>query len=362
MTILHGQLIGLFSFDIGYEIDLDRARLLLDDAVTLEPERRRAAPAYIGHTTPPLRAPLGTRAVQLGNETVSAQAAVVVHEVGAITILLTMPLECDVTALPRLTATLAGTGPLEDAARALVDTLRPRLAPAVVKPAANDVVEDYYVIQVDRLDPPSSAADFLHAARGLLASALRCEAEPLSDAEIDDALRTQLSYYPDDVVVTDWNVAIVIDPDYALAVNVLEYLNVQLLELRYFDALLDRQVADTYGLATMRARRMPLANRPVQRALDELAAIRLDVASMVERLHNAFKLGGDLYLTKLYTRTADRLGLPTWEASVQRKLDLLHERYNVLAGRVSVARSEILEITIVILIVVELLVLLAGWG
>ncbi|MGH7893842.1 MAG: hypothetical protein ACREQL_04190 [Candidatus Binatia bacterium] len=359
---IRGQLIGLFSFDFGYEIDLDRARPLLEGAATQAPERRRAAPSYIGHTTPPLRAPLGTLSVQLGDETVSAHATIVAHEVGAVTIILTMPLECDVTALPPLTSTLTGAGPLEDAARRLADELRPRLAPAVVKPAASDVVEDYYVIQVDRLEPALSAAELLRRARGPLASALRCEAALLSDAEIDDALRTQLSYYPDDLVVTDWNVAIVIDPDYAAAVEVLEYLNVQLLELRYFDALLDRHVVDTYGLATMRARRMPLLNRPVERTLDELAVIRLDVSSMVERLHNAFKLGGDLYLSKLFTRTADRLGLPTWEASVQRKLDLLHERYNVLAGRVSVARSEVLEATIVILIVIELLVLLAGWG
>ena len=30
--------------------------------------------------------------------------------------------------------------------------------------------------------------------------------------------------------------------------DVLEYLNVQLLELRYFDALLDRQLAESFGL------------------------------------------------------------------------------------------------------------------
>jgi len=362
MPAIRGQLIGLFSFDIGYEIDLERARPLLRGAVTPGRERRRAAPSYVGHTTPPLRAPLGTVSVPLADAPVTAEAAVVVHEMGAVTIILTTPLACSVAALPPLTATLTGAGPLEDAARALADELRPKLAPAVVKPTASDVVEDYYVIQVDEVTPPLAAVDLLRRARGPLASALRCETDPLSDAEVEDALRTQLSYYPDDLVVTDWNVAIVVDPEYTAAVDVLEYLNVQLLELRYYDALLDRHVADTYGLATLRPRRMPLLNRPIERTLDELADIRLEVASMVERLQNAFKLGGDLYLNKLYSRTAERLGLPAWSASVQRKLDLLQQRYNVLVERVRAARSEVLEVTIVILIVVELFVLLAGWG
>ena len=92
-----------------------------------------------------------------------------------------------------------------------------------------------------------------------LAAALRCEASLLSDAETDDVFRTQLSYYPDDLVVTEWNVALVVDDvDYADTVNVLEYLNVQLLELRYYDDVLDRYMADTFALATTRPRGLPL--------------------------------------------------------------------------------------------------------
>jgi hypothetical protein len=357
-----GQLVGLFSFDLGEEIDLGRAGALISGATTTGAEQRRAAPAYVGHRTPPLRAALGTREVPLGADMVPARASVVVHEVGAVTIQLAMPLDCDVTTLPTLTATLTGAGPLEDAARALLDEIRPRLSSAVTGATAFDIVEDYYVVQVDHLLPQLSIEELLRRARRPLASALRCEPGPLSDTEVEEAFRTRLSYYPDDLIVTDWNVAIVIDPEHAAALEVLEYLNVQLLELRYFDALLDRQIGDTYGVAAMRAHRFPLMNRPYRRVLDELGAIRLDVASMVERLHNAFKLGGDLYLTKLYTRTAVRLGLATWEANVQRKLELLHQRYNVLAERANVARSEVLELTIVVLIVIELVLLLFGRG
>ena len=358
---LIGRLVGLFSFDVGAEIDLDRARKLLP-ATPADRASRRAAPTYVGHTTRPLRASLGEHTARVGDETVTVAANMVVHEVGAITIMLTAPLGCDVAALPALTATLIGAGPLEDVARTLLDEQRSRLALAVSKPAAADVVEDYYVIQADRLEPPLPIPELLQRARGPLAAALRCEPEPLSAAEVDDTLRGALSYYPDDLAVGDWNVTVLVDTDPWEAIDVLEYLNIQLLELRYFDALLDRQIADSYALAATRARPLPLWNAALQRTIDELATVRLEVVGMVERLHNAFKVGGDVYLAKLHTRTAERLGLRAWEESVQRKLDVLQMRYSLALERVRAARSEVLEITIVVLIALEIVLILAGRG
>jgi hypothetical protein len=352
---LIGRLIGLFSFDVGAEIDLERARLLLPAA---PPDRaaRRAAPTYVGHTTPPLRVSLGERPARVGDATVTVAASMVVHEVGAITIVLTTSLSSDIAALPALTATLTGAGPLEDVARTLLDEQRGRLALAISKPAITDVVEDYYIIQADRLDPATSIPELLQRARGTLAAALRCEPEPLSPAEVDDTLRAQLSYYPDDLAIGEWNVTVLIDSDPWDAIEVLEYLNIQLLELRYFDALLDRQLADSYSLATARARRLPLWNAALQRTIDDLATVRLEVVGMVERLHNSFKVGGDVYLAKLHTRVAERLGLRAWEESVQRKLDVLQLRYALALERVRAARSELLEVTIVVLIAVEMLI------
>ena len=361
-THVRGRLLGLLSFDIGYEIDLERARPLLPSSSASDSVSRRAAPAYVGYSTPPLRAPLGTVRIRLGEGTVDATATLIVHEVGAVTVLFAAPLACDIAALPAITSTLTGAGPLEDAARALVERYRTELAPAVIRPAASAFVEDYYVVQVDRLDPDLPIPELLARERRALAAALRCEPEPLSDAEVYDTLRGALSYYPDDLTITDWNVAVLVDPEPAAALDVLEYLNVQLLELRSFDALLDRQIIDSYALTAQRARRLPLLNAPFQRTVDELEQIRLEVASMIERLHNAFKLGGDVYLAKLHARTAERLGLRAWESSVERKLDVLHQRYALLAERVRAARSELLEVAIVVLVAVELVVLLLGWG
>jgi hypothetical protein len=356
-----GQLIGLLSFDVGYEIDLERARSLIGGGEVRDIDRRRAAPAYFGYTTPPLRAPLGTRQVSLGEISGTATTSVTIHEFGALTIAFSLPLACELAALPRLTATLTGAGPLEDAARGLLEEVCGRLGPAIGKPGPNDFIEDYYIIQIERLDPPTSVATLLHEARGTLASAVRCEPITLSDAEVDDVFRTALSYSPDDLAVTDWNVAVIVDTEVGGSLKVLEFLNVQLLELRYYDAVLDRLVGDAHTQTAARTRSLPLLHRPYQRAIEELAAIRLEVALIFERIHNALKLSGDLYLAKLYARTAERLALPAWEASVGRKLEVLHQMYDVLVQRATAARNEALEATIVVLIVVEIIFLLVGW-
>ena len=359
---LLGQLIGLFTFDVGYEIDLPRAQALVSEGEReTTTSRRRAAPAHLAYATPPVRAPLGTREVRVGSTIVTATASARIHEFGAVTILLQSPLDCALEALPELTSTLAGVGPMEIAARELLERLHERIRPTVTKPGLNPFVEDYYVIQVDRLEPPATVPELLAQGRRILASALRCEASPLSDAETDDVFRTQLSYYPDDLVVTEWNVALVIDDvDFADTVNVLEYLNVQLLELRFYDDVLERYMAETFALATAPARGWPLLHRPYSRGVTELAAIRLDVAGIIERVHNALKLAGDLYLAKIYTRTADRLALRAWEESVGRKLDVLQQSHALLIERVTNARSEALEVIIIVLIALEIVLFLLG--
>ena len=357
---LQGRLIGLFSFDIGYEIDLERARGLVATAEKADLEKRRAAPAYVAYAKPPLLASIGTHDVELGGSMRPAAASAVVHEFGALTVVLRLPLDCDIADLPGLTSVLTGASPMEHLARRLMEETFGRLLPAIRRPGLNAFVEDYYIVQVDRFEGVVGIPDLLARGRSPLASALRCEPSPLSDAEIDEVFRSRISYYPNDLVVSEWNVSLIVDSDYMEALNILEYLNVQLAELRYYDALLERRVEGTYAMTSAPARITILRYRPYRRSIEELASIRLDVTAVFERIHNALKLSGDLYLAKVYSRAAERMGLAAWEQSVAQKIDVLQQMYNVLVQRVTTSRAELLELAIILLIVLELLVLLTG--
>ena len=132
---ISGRLIGLFTFDIGYEIRLGEVRRLASEAAAGGLEKRRAAPVHLAYAVAPLRLPLGDRPLRLPDgQEATAAASAWVHEFGAATILLECALDCEVAALPALTGGLTGTPSFEDAARAAL-AVPPATPPAPPPPA-----------------------------------------------------------------------------------------------------------------------------------------------------------------------------------------------------------------------------------
>lgn len=362
MRIAEGRLFAMFSFDVGYEIDVARLRPAYADAnaETLE-GARKAVPPRVLFSSPAVAIPGGTRPLPILDRTRDAEVTIRAHEFGVVTILFALPfdgVECD--ALPALTAALTSGTAVESEARAVLRARLPELAHAIVRPAPEgfDVVEDYYVIQVSRFEPATDAAELLGAHRDLLARIVHCEPTALSPSETDDVLTTAVTYRPNDLVITDWNVALVFDQEWQDALDVLELLNVQLLELRYLDAMLDRRIGALYEHVG-RPRRLRSFRREVVR-VRELSELRLDTATLRERLVNAVKLVGTLYLTKIYARTADRLRLGEWQRSVDGKLELVQKIADVLGDRAATTRAELLELTIILLIVFEIVLYFVG--
>lgn len=356
-----GRLFGLFSFDVGYEIDLVQVRAIEATEPRMQAPKR-LQPRSFDYVSSPAYFPLGSRTLELQGASYVAQVTAIVHEFGAATLLFEMRIERSLEELAGLTAHLTRERPLERDAWELIRGLVERLMPMIVKPGLADLIEDYYVLQADQLQPEVPVARLLADYAGTLASILRCEEAPLSLGEIEDCLRTNVSYDPADLTITDWNVALLLDDDYLDTLAVLEYLNVQLLELRYHDAQLDRRVNESYEFEVRPRGLRALWLRPYAQTIDSLAAVRLETSAIYERIHNAWKLSGDLYLAKIYQRTADRLALPAWERSVERKLDVLEQRYDAIVNRVTTLRSEVLEVTIVLLILLEIVLFLLGLG
>jgi hypothetical protein len=348
----------MFSFDVGYEIDLGRLRAFR--ATSPSPPDganggRKVGPPRVRYPSPALSFAVGSRTLVVADREIQAEVTIRAHEFGAVTVLFAVPFDdvaCD--GLPVLTARLTTDTALENAARAVLNELLPSLATAVVRPAldGHGLVEDYYVVQVSRFEPDADAPALLGTHRDLLARIVHCEPQALSPSETDEVLRTAVTYQPRDLVVTDWNVALVFDEEWEDALDVLELLNVQLLELRFLDTMLDRRIGALYEHVS-RPRRLLSFRREVVR-VRELSELRLDTATLRERLVNAVKLVGDLYLTKIYARTADRLHLGEWQRSIDGKLELVQKIADVLSGRAATARAELLELTIILLILFEI--------
>src|SRR6202034_4857532 len=75
------------------------------------------------------------------------------------------------------------------------------------------------------------------------------ERRPLSAAARQDLLRQRFSYYTDDLVVLTWDRAFIYEPrGDSDVMDVLEVANAQLLEMRYYDELLDDERPRMYDM------------------------------------------------------------------------------------------------------------------
>ncbi len=362
MEVAAGRLIALFSFDLGFEIDVGRVREALPEGVRAGMgDGGKVTPAHAQYASPPLVQALGTRRVPVLERPLDAEVSLRVHDFGAASIVFNVPLDgVDVASLPMLTAGLTASAVLEAQARAVLAEVLPRVRPAIARPNVDnaDLMEDYYVLQVTSFAPAVDARALLETHRDLLARIVHGEPARLSPSETDEVLRTAVTYTPDDLIVTDWNIALVYDRVYQDVLNVLELLNVQLLELRYLDRMLDTRVARLYEHVARR--RGLLSLTPFSLRVRELAELRLDTTTLRERTINALKLVGDLYLTKIYTRTAERLHLAAWQRSIDGKLEVIQNVADVYSHRAATARAELLELTVILLIALEIVLAVAG--
>ncbi|HZS12814.1 MAG TPA: hypothetical protein VFA38_11230, partial [Nitrospirales bacterium] len=189
-----------------------------------------------------------------------------------------------------------------------------------------------------------------------IAKLLRSEPGTLSAEEVQDAVSCRLSYGPDDIAVIDWNAAVLIGTEMEDVVSVLEFVNVELLEMRYLDQQLDDALDQAYEVLSRRRARRFAGSGTLERDMAQVAALQVEGAILFERVSNAVKLLGDQYLARVYRMASQRFHLEAWDAGIHRKLQTLDSIYAKLSDRATTRRMEVLEWIIIVLIAVSIAV------
>src|SRR5262245_7644229 len=356
LCIRQGQVNALFAFDIGFEVSVEKLAGLLSSVPVPRLSPKKQTPSYLQYSSPP-------RLITLGSTTAlrsfpgSIQATI--FDFGAASIAYRWPLATadnplPLEDLPCVSLELYGRN-LEIDARKQAERLIEMIRPAIVRPDLSALVEDYYLFVVEELDEPIHAASLLEKYRATLAQVLRFETQPLSIDQQEDALAQRVGYFQNDLVLVDWNAALIFDRDYWDAANVLDLLNVELLEARYLDAELDKRIREYQGtLKKSTGWSLPFRT-PYRKTIQELAELRIESLVMAKRVENALKLIGDQYLARVHNAATTRFYLSDWEAAISRKLDLIASFYHLLNDRVRTAQSHTLELVIILLILAEIL-------
>jgi len=225
---------------------------------------------------------------------------------------------------------------------------------ALTKPQVADVVEDYVIFHIESLAAPCPP-DTLRAAHApTIARMLRAERQELSSQERQDALSRCLSFSPEDVTIIDWHAALVVDRDGADIYSVLEFANVELLEMRFLDQLLDAALERSYETVSTRLGRSLWIPGSYSAGLRDIAQFQMDSAILFEGVNNSLKLLGDQFLARVYRVASERFHLAEWDVSILRKLHTLESIYEKMSDQAASHRMEILEWIIILLIALSI--------
>src|SRR5262249_42246528 len=152
-----------------------------------------------------------------GHFAVAGTIQATIFDFGAVSIAYRWPMgqgnEISLDSLPQISSDLYDLG-LEGHAKEQVEILMRKIEPAIFRPKLAELVEDYYLFIIEKLDQPMRAEALLAEHRELLALTLRFETGGLSRSQQDEAVSQAISYYENDLAILDWNSAIIYDRDY----------------------------------------------------------------------------------------------------------------------------------------------------
>ncbi len=246
-----GHAVVYWLYDIGYGIRLDAALDLLRASAPerVRPVRGEAAALQIPN--PPISVILGAERLTIAGRPQDVEVSARIFDFGVVSVRLRVsaPGEMDWAAFTAFGRALHDELALAEVAVQHVRLLADRIRAATDRPRLAPVSEDYIVYRLTRVTDgdghrvgPQVFGDVD------VAPLLLNESRPLSDAARKELLPHRFSYYTDDLAILTWDNALVVEhgAEDADVQYILEFANAQLLELRYYDDLLDGELRMLY--------------------------------------------------------------------------------------------------------------------
>ncbi len=355
-----GEVVYIYAFDVAYEMVRQPVRELLGQPVaSFVVDASKRSPRHLFFYRPQMvRLPPMERIGPHGP--VRMERAVKLLPVGALSITIRVAFAVEhVEDLVDFHDLQFSNGSLHDEVRRLAEDVRRELAPYYVRPVKQLAEEEAYTVFC--MESPLrgedgatvSAESWLRANRRSVAALLTQEPaiDHLSKQEADESTGKFLSYYEHDVVVVDWDAALIIDQrqNFDETLYVMELANLQLAELEAYDRILDDSLERAYRDLSARSFRGRAS------ILRELREIRIDLARFSDELSNITKFFGDWHLARIYQNISARFHLADWHRTIDDKLQTLDDLYQLLNHDRTNRWMLMLEITIVLLFVIDLL-------
>jgi hypothetical protein len=360
-----GEVVYIYAFDVAYDTARKPIRELLGQPVAqFAVDAGKRSPRQLFFYKPQMvRLQPMERISPLGS--VCVQRVIKLLPVGAISITVRVPFAVEhVEELVVFHDLQFSNGSLHDEVRRLAQEVVAELHGHLIRPQPQLPEEEAYTVfciaapVLNAENQPMNAEQWLHAHRRQVEALLTQEEamERLSKQEAEESTARYLSYYEDDLVVVDWDAALLVDApqDFDESLYIMELANLQLAELEAYDRLLDDALERSYR---------DLGERPLRsrgNILRELREIRIDMARFNDELSNTTKFFGDWHLARIYEKISSRFHLGDWHRTIDGKLKTLDDLYQILKHDQNNRVMVWLEVGIILLFVIDLVVLVLG--
>jgi hypothetical protein len=216
-----------------------------------------------------------------------------------------------------------------------------------------ETYEDYICYFFKRLEGCEKSAKSIFDRYDVFRLILSENNETLAEQIKESIFESTFQYSQDDIAIIDWNSALIIEPSGSLDIpDVIEFSLCQLLEMRYYDDLLDEKL--TYLYSALEKKHFGIFQNHYSKLSREAAQIYLEISDTVESVENSMKVVGDFYLAKIFRAASRRLRFTDWRDSVDQKLENLAQVSRLFVNEANEKRNQLLEIIIIILITLEL--------
>jgi hypothetical protein len=360
-----GEVVYIYAFDVAYDTARQPIPKLLGQPVEqFSVDGSKRSPRQFFFYKPQMvRLPPVQKVCSFGS--FRLERAIKLLPVGAISITMRVPFSVQhVEDLVAYHDLKFGDCSLHEEARKLAQEVVAELKSHLIRPVGQLPEEEAYTVFCIASPPtgrdglPISAETWFQSHRRAVAALLtqESEGERLSKQESEESTARYLSYYDNDLVVIDWDAALIVDEprDFDETLYIMELANLQLAELEAYDRILDSALERSYR---------DLSGRSLRSRADtlrQLREIRIDLARFNDELSNITKFFGDWHLAHIYEKLASRFHLGEWHRNIDGKLKTLAELYQLFKQDSTNRWMMILEITIVLLFVIDLVILFAG--
>ncbi len=359
IKVKKGRILVYRVYDIGSEIDLDKVEALFEDKKLKERFKleRKNKSLIISRT--PVSIQLGTIELNFDDKKITADLTAKVWHFGTVSLCFQIPI-LPGTSWPELVETAAwleNDGEINHLAQSKAKEFQNDIRSAIATVTDWTWNEDYviyFIQEFDGLDcPVAQLIEKVDVPALILAEAR----EHLSDSMKKNILDNRFQYSRDDLVVVDWNSALVVEPNGSMDVPlVIEFSLNQLLEMRVYDDILDQRLNTLYNEVV--GKKKGLFNNKYSALAEEAGQIYLEISEIVENVENSFKTVGDFYLATIFRASSQRFRFDDWKRSIDEKLGNLAEVSKLLHSEVNESRNQMMEIIVILLIAVEVIPLI----